>query len=69
MTLKGGFDVKEQLNGNYWDKIDGLAILSWRFSVIYWLISLVVSIIVIIIFCITMNIYSIKNSTNLITKG
>ena len=47
--IQGGFNLKEQLNGDYWDKIDALAIIGWRFSIVFYLIVFVVMVIIVIL--------------------
>ena len=42
----GGFSIKEQLNGDHWDKIDALAIITWRFSIISYILTLILTLLI-----------------------
>lgn len=42
----GGFSVREQLKGDYWDKIDALAIITWRFSIISYILTFILTLLI-----------------------
>lgn len=45
----GGFSIKKELEGDYWDKIDALAIITWRFSIIAYVLTFVLTLLIAII--------------------